>query len=419
MSVRTPSLRAVLASAAVLAAVALSMQHGEAHKAITSKYTYNDDVFPILKERCSQCHISGGVAPMSLMTYEEAFPWAESIRAELVAAHMPPWNAEDGFGDLKRAHTLPSKDLDVLLTWATGGNPRGALDQKLPEVKLRNEWTLGKPDLTLPLPAEFTLVADKMEDTQELTLATGTPEPRWVRAVDLLPGTPSIVRSATIFVKDAQPGSAKPQSGEGGPMPERVLAHWLPGHEAEPIDSSTAFRLPAGAQLGVRIHYKKTWQFEGKPMADRSTVGVYFAPVKDARELMMLPIEGTSTPPQGGMNQTVSFSRTINDDLQAVALSPDAVPSNITLQIEAVRPDGSRAPMLRLNTRADWDRRYWFTRPLALPRGTTIEVTANFDDPDILSSAFAVAPSTTPKPRPATMRLTLNVLPMNARPVAP
>src|SRR5262245_16646064 len=202
MSVRTPSLRAVLGSAAAVAIVALSLQYGEAHKAITSKYTYNDDVFPILKERCSQCHVSGGVAPMSLMTYEEAFPWAESIRAELVAAHMPPWNAEDGFGDLRRAHMLPSKELDVLLTWATGGNPRGALDQKLPEVKLRNEWTLGKPDLTLPLPSEFTLVADKMEDTQEFTLAADTSEPRWVRAVDLLPGTPSLVRSAKIFVKE-------------------------------------------------------------------------------------------------------------------------------------------------------------------------------------------------------------------------
>ena len=70
------------------------VQPGEAHKPITSKYTYNDDVFPILKERCSRCHVQGGVAPMSLMTYEEAFPWGESIRAELVAAHMPPAAAD-------------------------------------------------------------------------------------------------------------------------------------------------------------------------------------------------------------------------------------------------------------------------------------------------------------------------------------
>jgi len=370
-------------------------------------------VFPILRERCSQCHVAGGVAPMSLMTYEEAFPWAESIRAELVAAHMPPWNADEGFGDLQRAHTLSPKELDVLLTWATGGNPRGALDQKLPEVKLANDWTLGKPDLSLPLPAEFTLAADKMEDTQEFTLPSAVSAARWVRAVDLLPGTPAIVRSATIFVKEPAGGASN------GAEPDRVLAHWLPGHDREPLANGVAFRMPAGAALGVGIHYKKTWQFEGKAMADRSTVGVYFAPESDARELLALPIESQATPPASPMNQTVTFSRTLNDDTQVLALSPDTVPPNITLQVEAVRPDGTRTPMIRLNTRPDWDRRYWFEKPLTLPRGTKIEVTANFEDPDILSSAFAVGSPAAAKPRPSTVKLSLSVLPVGAKTAAP
>jgi hypothetical protein len=415
MNVRTMSVRLALAAAVVAGAFAVAGQRGEAHKAITSKYTYNDDVFPIVKERCAPCHVAGGVAPMSLMTYEEAFPWAESIRAELVAAHMPPWNADDGFGDLKRAHSLPPRELDVLLTWATGGNPRGALDQKVPVVELKNDWTAGPPDLALKLPSEFTLGADTMEETKEFTLASGIAEPRWVRAVDLLPGTPAIVRSATIFVKDA------PAAAASGLSPERVLAHWLPGHVREPIDAGTAFRLPANAQIGVRIHYKKTWQLEGKAMADRSTVGIYFAQEKEARELLSLPVESETTPPAGALNQTVTFSRTLNDDLQVVALSPDAVPPNISLQVEAVRPDGARTPMIRLNTRADWDRRYWFEKPLALPRGSKIEVTANFEDPDILSSAFAVTPppSAAAKPRPATLKLSLNVLPANGKPAAP
>ena len=72
--------RASVLSLVVLAALALTMERGEAHKPITSKYTYNDDVFPIVRDRCGRCHIAGGVAPMSLMTYKDAFPWAESIR---------------------------------------------------------------------------------------------------------------------------------------------------------------------------------------------------------------------------------------------------------------------------------------------------------------------------------------------------
>jgi len=414
MSRKIIAARAALACALVCGAVALAVQRGEAHKAVTSKYTYNDDVFPILRDRCSRCHVAGGVAPMSLMTYDEAFPWAESIRAELVAAHMPPWNAEEGFGELKSAHTLLPKELDVLLTWATGGNPRGMLDQKLPAVTLKNDWTMGAPDLALRMPAEFTLTADKMEDTHEFTLATATPEARWVRAVDLLPGTPSIVRSAIVFVKADAAQDAPPASA---PAPERVLARWLPGQDPEPIDGGAAFRLPAGAQLGVRIHYKKTWQFEGKPLSDRSTVGVYFAP-REARELLMLPIDSPSAP-AGAANQTITFSRTMTDDVQAVALSPDQVPANITLQVEAVRPDSSRAPMIRLNTRADWGRRYWFERPLTLPRGTKVEVTANFEDPDILSAAFGAPSAPAAAPRPSALRLTLNILAPQAKPTAP
>jgi hypothetical protein len=409
-----PTFRVVLAGGLILAGVALAVRDGEAHKAITSKYTYNDDVFPIFRDRCSRCHVAGGVAPMSLMTYDEAFPWAESIRAELIAAHMPPWHADEGFGELKRAHTLTPKELDVIMTWASGGSPRGSIDQKLPEVALKNEWAMGAPDLALKMPAEFTLAADKMEDTAEVSLATGTTEARWVRAVDLLPGTPSIVRSAVIVVKSAGPSAA------ASTRPEHVLARWVPGQDPEAADNGAAFRLPAGATLVARIHYKKTWQFEGKPLADRSTVGVYFARNSDARELLRVPITSPTLPAADAANRTVTFSKTIDEDLQALALSPDQVPPNITLQVEAVRPDGTRTPMIRLNTRADWDRRYWFEHPVALPKGSRVEVTANMEDPDILSTAFsAAAPSRPAAAGPSTVQLALNVVPAKAKPTAP
>lgn len=409
---RLPLAHVVVALAAAGGALALSTARGEAHKAITSKYTYNDDVFPILRERCARCHVAGGVAPMSLMTYEEAFPWAESIRAELVAAHMPPWNAEDGFGALKRAHTLSPKELDTILTWATGGNPRGALDHKLPEVTLKNDWGRGKPDLMLPLPAEFTLAADKMEETKTFTIATGTTDAKWVRAVDLLPGTPAIVRSATIALK-----AAPPQANGAPASPDRVLGHWLPGQEPDPIAEGVAFRLPAGAELLITVHYKKTWQLEGKAMADRSTIGIYFSPVNEAHELLAIPIQSAAA---SGSEETVTFSHTLADEVQALAISPDVVPPNITVQVEAVVPDGSRARMIRLNTRADWDRRYWFERPLTLPRGTKIEVTAIFTDPDLLNTAFAIAaPTPAAAPKPSAVRLTLDVVPANSKPTAP
>jgi hypothetical protein len=394
--------------AAVLSAIAFAAERGEAHKPITSKYTYNDDVFPIFRDRCARCHVEHGVAPMSLMTYKDAFPWAESIRAELVAGHMPPWNAEEGFGALKNARTISAKELDVILTWATGGNPQGDLTQTLPAVTLKNDWVMGAPDLVLKLPNEFTVPADKMEATGEFTIATGTTEPRWVRAVDLLPGTPSVVRSAVMYLKGSAPAAA------ADAIPDRILTLWLPGHDPEPLEDRVGFRLPAGAELGVRVHYKKTWQFEGKELKDKSTVGIYFAGA-DSQELLGVPL--TSPAPSG---RTLTFAHTIGQDVQALGIRPDDLPPNITVQVRALLPDGSAAPMIRLNTRPDWARRYWFERPISLPRGSRIEVSANFDNPDLLSEAFsAIVPTTNASAPPSPLRLAIDVVPAHAKPTAP
>ena len=397
---------------AVLAVVGIVVGRGEAHKAITSPYTYNDDVFPIVRDHCTPCHTAGGVAPMSLMTYDDAAPWGESIRAELIADHMPPWNAQEGFGALKHPSPLTPHQIDVLLTWATGGNPRGALGQTLPAVPLENDWPLGRPDLALPLPARFTLAADRMDDTLEVTLATGAHEARWVRAADLLPGTPSIVRSALIYVKGGSDLA-------GEPAPERVLARWVPGRRVESTDGGSAIRLPAGAELGVRVHYRKTWQFEGKPVSDRSTVGVYFARSSQAQELLTVPLASGALPAPGAKDRTLTFSRTLESDVRALAIATDEVPPNISLQVEAVLPSGMRTPLIRLNTRVDWDRRYWFAEPIALPKGTKIEVVANFEDPDLMSAVFGPSSPTKATGLPSMLRLALSIVPAGAQPTPP
>ena len=98
MTSRAWPTRVAVSLIVLIATLAVTSRTGAAHKPITSKYTFNDDVFPIFRDKCGRCHVEGGVGPMSLMTYEAAFPWAESIRVELIASHMPPANALRGFG---------------------------------------------------------------------------------------------------------------------------------------------------------------------------------------------------------------------------------------------------------------------------------------------------------------------------------
>ena len=397
--------RAIVVLGVLAAAFALTIERGEAHKPITSKYTYNDDVFPIFRDRCGRCHVAGGVAPMSLLTYKDAFPWAESIRTELIAANMPPWNAEDGVGEIRNARTITAREIDTILTWATGGTPPGDSSHDPSPIEITHDWPLGAPDVALPL-SEFSLAADSSEDTHEFTLATHTTEARWVRAVDLLPGTPAIVRSATIAVKSSPPAGA----AASGTEPEQMLALWVPGQDPVPANEGSAFRLPAGAELVVRIHYKKTWKYEREAMTDRTSVGIYFAQPQ-ATELRSVTL--TPSVARAG-DRGVSVSRIVDEDVQALALRADSTPATVGVQVDAVRPDGSRTAMIRLGARSGWARRYWFERPVSLPLGTRIEVVEVPGD-----SPPAAAPLLTRPAEGTAVRLTLDVVPAGASRTAP
>ncbi len=393
--------RGILPVAVLLGGLALNVGIGEAHRPITSKYTYNDDIFPIMRDHCGHCHVPDGVAPMSLMTYKEAFPWGESLRTELIAGHMPPWNAQASPIRFKNAPTITAAEVDKILVWATGSTPQGDPQHVPPPVTLQRDWPMGKPDLILELP-NTTLASDKSETTEEFTVPTKTTAPKWISAVDLRPGTPAIVRNATISVKMDKADSTTI-------APERVLEIWVPGEDPVATDDA-AFQLAAGAELVVRVHYLKSYVNDGKEMSDRSAVGLYFteSASKQIERLVVSSASVTSTTPA-----PLSFSQVVDQDVQALAFSPDPALSNASLQVDTVSPSGVRTTVIRMAARPNWTRRYWFEQPLALPRGTKIEVVAVLNGADPL-----LPPSGTPLPAQAVggspFRIVFDVVPRPA-----
>ena len=374
-----PAVRIGVAATLAAAAIVLSTSRGEAHKPITSPYTYNEDVFPLLRDRCGRCHVNGGVAPMSLMTHADAVPWGESIKTELLAGTMPPLNVDTSHGRFRNVDGLTAREMNVLLTWVTGGTPPGDDAKNPPPMKVDSAWPLGAPDLTLEMPPR-TLTADAHDATLEFTLPTGIRESRLLRAVDLRPGTPSIVRWATIAV-------SRPNTEA-----EDVLSLWLPGDPPVALDDRLGFELPAGAELTLRVHYRKTWEYERKEVNDRSTVGLYFA--KEPATVVRKIVAGS----------------TITDDMRVLAIYPRAGLANTEVSVVAERPDGSRVDLIAFHPRPDWARRYWFVEPIALPRNTKITVTMKADD-EMPLLPLSVAPNASARPDASSLQLMLNVVP--------
>src|SRR5262245_9192584 len=76
--------------------------------------TYSKDVAPILYEKCAECHRPGSMAPMSLMTYEDARPWARAVKQKVAKREMPPWGADPAIGKFKNDPSLTQTQIDTI-----------------------------------------------------------------------------------------------------------------------------------------------------------------------------------------------------------------------------------------------------------------------------------------------------------------
>src|SRR5260370_24314306 len=83
----------VLIAVAIAFGLTIATKHTEAHTPVTSKYDYNRDVFPLLRDHCASCHVPCGPAPMSLIADKDAMTWAQSIADALTCGPMTPWPA--------------------------------------------------------------------------------------------------------------------------------------------------------------------------------------------------------------------------------------------------------------------------------------------------------------------------------------
>lgn len=340
----------------------------DAHKAKISPYSYNVDIFPLLRDKCGRCHVEGGPAPMSLMTYDTdggAIAWAESMREMLLAGAMPPYYADPTGPAVRNPHDLTPRELDKIITWATGGTPHGDLAIKLPKVAARTGWVAGTPDAELKMPQPFSLGPGVMQASNEITIPTTFTTEKWLKAADLLPGLPSAVRRAYISI-------------EGGP----VLAVWEPGDDAVDPPSGAAFRLAPGAKIRLKVDYKKSWQDEQKTLSDSSTVGLYFteAPLS-GKSVESVTIDG---PTDGNASAPRAFEGVLKTGGRVVGLRPMIDAPYATVDVTAVAASGRRVTLLKLrNARPEWPRRYWLVDPIELPANTKIDITLTPGDPDI------------------------------------
>ena len=380
---------AILGAATLAAAIGMAAAPAQAQEAASggagAEVTFTRDVAPIFQRSCQACHRPGSIAPMSLATYEDARPWARSIRQRVVARKMPPWFIDRtvGIRRFKDDGSLSDDEIATIAAWVDGGAPRGDPADMPPPVTFAvnlHEWTLENeigrpPDLVVPIPEPFFVPAGSPNWWIELVSDTGLTEDRWIKAYETKPsveGFPVVHHATTrMFLPSA-------------PEEQESFSEYALGKTGDIHPDGTGRLMKAGTQLLWNLHYSANPN--GEDTTDRTSIALWFYPsgYEPARPLHRRSVGSVTDldfPPGESSVRTDGYTF-LDANVRLTVYQPHLHNLGKRQCLEAIYQDG-RAQTLSC---ADWDFGWHIAynyadeaQPL-LPKGTVLHVISWHDN---------------------------------------
>lgn len=362
-------------------------------RAAEAPVTYNRQVAPILYEHCTSCHHTGGSGPFALMSYADAKRWGATVERVTQDRYMPPWlpsGPHDEFADDRR---LSSEQIDLIKRWVDGGMPEGdAAEAPQPPV-YSSDWQLGPPDLIVEMDSSMSVPASGTDLYRNFILPVPLTQSRWVRAMEIKPGTPQVVHHANLAIdrsaslrrmhptdwKDGIPGmDVLVDAGETFD-PDNHFLYWKPDSSALVEPPSLPWRLDPGNDLVLNMHLKPT----GKPETVRARIGLYFTPVAATQTPILVQLEndGALDIPAGDANFTVEDHLQLPVDVDLLAIYPHAHYLGKRMEGWAELPGGERRELILIES-WDIDRQaiYRYAKPVYLPAKSVVHMRYSYDN---------------------------------------
>jgi hypothetical protein len=346
--------------------------------------TFSRDVAPILYKNCVECHRPTAMAPMSLLTYEDARPWARAIRQKVLARQMPPWGADPAIGRFSNDVSLRQADIDTIAAWVDGGAPEGNRAELPTAPQFAEGWSIGKPDYVFRMQKPFTVPADGTVPYVYITVPTNLKEDIWVKAVELKPSDRRVVHHIISTLVEGNGTTPDPDPKlTRDPARKEIgggLGGLVPGRLYGQFDEGVARRIPAGADIVLQMHYTTI----GRPVTDQTEIGVVVTSEPPAK----LRLEGGGAIPNmqfaippGDPNYEVVGQQTFDRDTYLNSLYPHMHVRGKDATYTIVYPDGREEVVLRVpKYDFNWQLSYKLAEPKFMPKGSTLKVTMHYDN---------------------------------------
>lgn len=350
---------------------------GASIAATSNTPTYHRDISRVVQAHCVECHRAEGIAPFSLETYADLLEHAGMIRKQLDRGAMPPWFASKEQSGVHAIflndRSLPDQDKAALLAWIKSDRPKGdPADAPLPRV-FPDGWVIGKPDAVFQLSQPMQIKAEGTMPYQRQIVETSFPEDRWVQAYEILPTAREVVHH--VIVKVYKKGTAVSDRDEGS---DGFFAAYVPGNSYRVLPNGFAKRLPAGAKIGFQIHYTPN----GKATQDQLKIGFIFSKEPPKNEVHVIAVaQPRINIPPGDANHVETREQKVPFNLNVTAYMAHMHVRGKAFKYELIGPDGKTETLLDI-PRYDfnWQLQYDYAQPKFIPRGSTMKITAVFDN---------------------------------------
>jgi hypothetical protein len=361
--------------------------------------TFTKDVAPIFQARCEGCHRPDGMAPMPLVTYEEARPWAKSIAARVGARQMPPWHIDKTIGiqKFKNDRSLSDEQIDTILNWVSAGAPKGDPQDMPPPKAWPNEdaWQLaskyGQPDLIVKSP-EYTMPAVAQDAWWRPTNPTGITEPRWVRAIEIRPvgkGARRITHHALARLVQTEDMDQALFTNDPNVAGDGLFMEWAVGKAGDEMRPDSGRLMLPGSKITWEMHYHAI----GEEISAHTELAVWFYPKgQEPKHREVLAMFNTFSGLMPGFRSLDIPPNQVTTTESFVTLKENARIENFQahmhlrgkgMSMEAIFPDGRREMLSQVTDfNFNWHNMYIYADDAAplLPKGTVLHFLAWYDN---------------------------------------
>jgi hypothetical protein len=354
-----------------------------------SPVTFTKDVAPIFQRSCQHCHRPGAIAPMSLLTYQDARPWARSIKAKVGAREMPPWHIDRNVGitEFKDDPSLTDAEIATIARWVDAGAPQGDPADMPPPKQFTDldQWYIGKPDIIVTMDEPYVLGSAGPDNIVDVLVDPGFKEDVYVMAIESKPADPASFKVVHHFTTNIVEDPEEDPTG-------LFLNEYALGKNGDIFPPNSGRLIKAGSKINFNLHLNPRGEQTpvtvklGLKMFPKGQVPKYVAFTQHMGDAPDLDI------PAGGISRHDGYFRLPRPALVASfqphmhnrgkAMCMEAIYPDV--RFDSARPGPARTETLSCvsNYQFGWHITYPYADHVAplLPAGTIVHITSWHDN---------------------------------------